>query len=66
VQVERLSPTRLQVIAHPVELAALVAGARWALDGAQGELPAEAREGLAKALESYDRALRGLATTPPR
>lgn len=56
-KLEREGPTRVRLTAHPYELATLVSAARWAADEAGDGLPAEAREQLATALASYDRAV---------
>jgi hypothetical protein len=57
-QLERVRPTAWRVTLHPLELAALISAARWVDDGAQGELPPEARRQLRAVLERYDAALR--------
>lgn len=59
-KIERLRPAVLQVTLHAVELSALVAAARWAADGAEGELPEAARDQLRTVLASYDAETRGL------
>lgn len=53
-KIERLRPTVLQVTLHAYEMTTLVAAARWALEGAEGEFPPEAREQLAEVLAYYD------------
>lgn len=40
-------------------MSALVAAARWVADGAEGELPEDARDQLRKVLASYDAETRG-------
>lgn len=57
-QIERLRPTVLRVTLHAYELATLAAAARWAVDGAEGELNPEIREQLDDVLAGYDEALR--------
>jgi hypothetical protein len=57
VKLERIRPTAWQLTLHPLELAALISVARWAEDGAQGELPTEARAQLRSVLDSYDQAV---------
>ncbi len=57
-QIERLRPTVLRVTLHAYELATLAAAARWAADGAEGELNPEVREQLDDVLAGYDEALR--------
>lgn len=55
--VERLRPTVLRVTLHAFELGALIAAARWVAEGAEGELPADAREQLRDVVEGYDAAV---------
>ncbi len=52
-QIERIRPTILQVTLHAYELSALIAGARWIVDGAEGELTEDARKQLRAVLKSY-------------
>jgi hypothetical protein len=56
VLIQRPRPGLVQVTLHAYELATLVATARWAAEGGQGELTAGALEQLRKVLELYDRA----------
>lgn len=58
-QIEKRSPVVLRVTLHAYELSALVAAARWAVEGAEGELPPEARAQLRRVLASYDEETRG-------
>jgi hypothetical protein len=51
----------LRITAHAAEVSALVAAARWVLDGAEGELPPDAHDHLAQVVASYDEAVRALA-----
>ena len=51
---ERTRPTTFKVTLHAYELAALISAARWAVDGAKGELPGEAKEQLSQILADYD------------
>lgn len=53
-EIERLRPTVLRVTLHAYEMTALVAAARWALEGGDGELPSEARQQLEEVLANYD------------
>lgn len=53
-KIERLRPMSLRVTLHPYELSALVAAARWVVEGAEGEMPDEAREQVRRVLERYD------------
>ena len=55
--IERPRPTLYRVTLHAFEMAALVSAARWAVEGARGELPAEAVEQLRQVLASYDEAV---------
>jgi hypothetical protein len=55
-KLERLRPTAWQVTMHPLELAALVAAARWAVSGDDGELPPDALDHLRDVLDRFDRA----------
>jgi hypothetical protein len=54
VKLERLRPDVFQVTLHAYELAALMATARWACDGAEGELPQESVQQLQHLLDAYD------------
>jgi hypothetical protein len=58
--IERLRPHLLRIDLHALELSALVAAARWAMEGAKGELPEEARDQLGKVLRDYDSEVRRL------
>lgn len=59
-KVERIRPTVLRVTFHAFELAALIAAARWVMEGANGELPEESRDQLRQVLASYDQEIRRL------
>lgn len=48
---------------HALELATLISAARWVEEGADGELPAEARAQLRDVLGSYDREVARLTAT---
>jgi len=54
VHLEKAGPVTMQLTLSTYELAALIAAARWAHEGGQGELAAEARDQLGRVLESYD------------
>lgn len=56
-KIERLRPTVLRVTLHAYEMAALVAAARWAVEGAEGELDPGVREQLGDVLDAYEEAL---------
>lgn len=57
-RIERIRPAVLRVDLHAVELAALVAAARWAVEddaGSGSELSDDARQQLRDVLAGYDR-----------
>lgn len=60
--VERIRPTMLRLTIHTFELSALIAAARWAVEGAPGELSEEARAQLQQVLEKYDAEIRRLSS----
>lgn len=53
-KLERIRPTVFQATLHAYELAALMAGARWIAEGAEGELLPDAREHLRAIVANYD------------
>ena len=53
-RLERVRPDVLRVTLHAYELVALMATARWACDGAKGELPPESVQQLRQVLDTYD------------
>lgn len=53
-KLERTRSTSFKVKLHTYELAALISTARWAVNGAEGELPDEAKEQLSQILADYD------------
>lgn len=55
-KIDRLRPTVLRVTFHAYELSALVAAARWVVEGAEGELSPEVQDQLRQVLENYDMA----------
>lgn len=55
-QLERPRPAVLRVTLSVYEMAALIAAARWTLEGGQGELTTEARDQLRQVLVNYDEA----------
>lgn len=61
-KVERVRPTVATVTLHTFELAALMASARWIVEGCPGELPDDAVQQLRVILAGYDVAL---ADGPP-
>lgn len=60
--VERIRPTMLRLTIHTFELSAVIAAARWAVEGAAGELSQEARAQLQQVLEKYDAEIRRLSS----
>lgn len=56
-RVERARPGVLHVTLHAYEMAALIAAARWAVESAPGQLPADAVEQLRDVLAGYDEAV---------
>jgi hypothetical protein len=62
-RIESSQTGSFRVTLHAYELSALVAAARWAVEGAEGELSPGAREQLRKVLSSYDDELRRVAST---
>ncbi len=61
-KIERIRPAVLQVTLSTYELAALMAAARWVVEGAEGELAPEALEQLEQVLASYETATRQLGS----
>ena len=59
-KVERIRPAILQVTLSAYELSALIAAARWVVEGAKGELAPDAVEQLEQVLASYDSASRSM------
>ncbi len=52
-QIERTRPAVFQVTMHAYELSALIAAARWVVEGAEGEITGEALEQLRAVLDNY-------------
>lgn len=61
--IERTRSTVFHVTLHAYELSALIAAARWAVEGAEGDMPQEARDQLRNVLENYDAEVRRLNET---
>ncbi len=61
-KIERIRPAVLQVTLSAYELSALIAAARWIVEGAKGELAPEAVEQLKQVLASYEAASRQLGS----
>lgn len=53
-KVEKERPTVFTVTLHAYELSALIAAARWAVEGGEGDLPEEAVNQLREVIKSYD------------
>lgn len=62
-KVERTRPSVYQLTLHAYELAALIAAARWVVEEADDQIPAESVDQLRSLLESYDAQLRRLDQT---
>jgi hypothetical protein len=62
-QVESTRSGIFRITLHAYELSALVAAARWAAGGGEGEVSEEAREQLRRVLESYDGEVERLTST---
>lgn len=52
--IEQMKSSTYRITLHTYELAALVSAARWVVDGAEGEMPKEARQQLSQILAAYD------------
>lgn len=63
-ELERLRPRVLRGTFHAYELASLVTAARYVVDRAPDDVPAESLDELRQLLADYDEQLRGLAVTP--
>ena len=63
-QIERTRPLTLRVTLSVYEMATLMAAARWAVEGGEGELTPEARTQLRKVVVGYDQAFRTLSDAP--
>ena len=53
-KLERVRPDVFQLTLPAYELVTLMATARWACDGAKGELPPESVQQLRQVLDTYD------------
>lgn len=63
-RVERVRPAVLRVTLHAYEMAALVAAARWAVEGGGSDLDPQAREQIKAVVDGYDTATRAAAAGP--
>lgn len=61
-QIERTRPTVFKVTMHAYELSALIAAARWVVEGAEGEITGEALEQLRAVLDNYDEQARRIGS----
>ena len=59
-KIDRIRPAVFQVTLPAYELSALIAAARWAAEGSQGEMEPDAVAQLRQVLASYDAAARQL------
>lgn len=62
-QIERRRASTLRVTLSALELGALIAAARWALEGGEGEMTEDARRQLEQVLESYDAATQRISSS---
>jgi hypothetical protein len=65
VKLERTAPAVWRLTLHTYEMATLMAAARWAGEGGQGELSQEAREQLRQVLGTYETEVRRLNQSVP-
>jgi hypothetical protein len=56
-RIRHIRPAVLEVTLHAYELSALIAAARWAAEGAEGELAPEALDQLKQVLANYEASL---------
>jgi hypothetical protein len=65
-QIRHVRPAVLEVTLHAYELSALIAAARWAVEGGKGDMPSEALEQLKRVLAGYEGGLqRSRTNTAP-
>ncbi|QES47155.1 hypothetical protein DEJ50_04160 [Streptomyces venezuelae] len=64
-ELERIRPTVLRGTFHAYELAALTAAARYVVESAPADVPAESLDQLEQLLTEYDRQVRKLAGRQP-
>jgi hypothetical protein len=64
VKLERVGVASFRMTLHAYELATLTSAARWVIEGAEGELPVEARSQLQQLLAEYESQLARLNTDP--
>jgi len=56
-RIRHVRPAVLEVTLHAYELSALIAAARWAVEGSRGDMPPEALEQLTQVLADYEESL---------
>lgn len=59
-KIKRTRPSVFEVTLHAYELSALLAAARWVVEGAEGDLPEEAVDQLRQVVENYEAETRRL------
>jgi hypothetical protein len=64
VKVEQPRQGVYRLTLHALELTALVTAARWVVEGADGQLPDEARDQLEAVLASYDGEVARIRASP--
>ncbi|MFI8460929.1 hypothetical protein [Kitasatospora sp. NPDC085464] len=65
-QLERVRPTVLRATFHAYELAALTAAARYVVEAAPPDIPAESLQQLEQLLAAYDDQVRNLPNPAPQ
>ncbi|RKT19964.1 hypothetical protein BX285_4438 [Streptomyces sp. 1114.5] len=65
-QLERVRPTVLRATFHAYELAALTAAARYVVEAAPPDIPAESLQQLEQLLAAYDDQVRNLQNPAPQ
>jgi hypothetical protein len=55
--IRHVRPAVFEVTLHAYELSALIAAARWAAEGAEGELAPDAREQLGQVVANYEESM---------
>jgi len=65
-RIRHVRPAVLEVTLHAYELSALIAAARWAVGGAEGDMHPEAQEQLRQVLDNYEEGLKRNQANPAR
>ena len=60
--IDKVGPATFKLTLHSIELSALIAAARWAKEGGEGEIAEEARRNLSQILERYDAEIKKFAS----